>query len=76
MEDKILLEHLNNYFLKTDTDIDSYIKHNEISLHDYKLLTLSLLSELLFECIPCYNYKKVINNIDNKDFMNDEENYL
>ena len=76
MNDKKLLGYLNDYFLMGDCYIEDYVKNNDISQHDYKLLTLSLLNINLFKSINCNIYEKVINNIDNEDFMNDEENYL
>lgn len=79
MKDKKLLDLLDNYLLFNEgeekEELKQYINNNDISKEDYKKLSLVLIQKNLFDYIDCNNFKKVINNIDNIDFMNDEDNY-
>ena len=59
--------------------LTEYIKKNykEISDSDFKKVVLSLLNQNnLFDYIPCCNYSVVIDNIDDDEFLNDEDNYF
>ncbi len=79
MRDKKLLELLDNYFLLNEKeDIKKYIlnNYNKISKNDLKKVILSLINRSIFEWCNCNKYQDVISNIDNADYMNDEDNYI
>lgn len=77
MKDIKLLELLENYFLMNECEeLVNYIKRVEIDESDYKKIILCLAKKDLFNYADCNCYKKLIENIDNEDFMNDESNYI
>ena len=79
MRDKKLLELLDNYFsLNEKEDIKNYIlnNYNKINKNDLKKVILSLLNRSTFEWCNCNKYKDVISNIDNLDYMDNEDNYI
>lgn len=79
MKDKKLLELLDNYFLLDEKEeIKDYIlaNFNKISKNDLKKAILSLLNRNIFLWCNCNRYKDVISNIDNIDYMNNEDNYI
>ena len=79
MRDKKLLELLDNYFsFNEKEDVKNYIlnNYNKISKNDLKKVILSLLNRSIFECCNCNKYQDVISNIDNLDYMDNEDNYI
>lgn len=78
MKDKTLLNLLENYLLDETKDLENYIIKNsdKISKNDYKKLTLVLLKKRFFDYVNCNHYINVIENIDNEEFINDENNYI
>lgn len=77
MNNKKLMELLEEHFISNKkNEFVDFIKNTELTINDYKKLALVLIQAKLFDYIPIYNYAKVIENIDNEEFMNNEENYF
>ena len=79
MKDKKLLELLDNYFsFNEKEEIKDYILANfdKISKNDLKKAILSLLNKNIFFYADIRTYQDIINNIDNKNWLNNESNYI
>lgn len=78
MEDKQLLKILKNYLLKIDNkdSIFQYIKRHNVSNNDLNKLEKVLSMGNFWEYVNSNNIEKIIENIDNENFMNDENNYM
>lgn len=81
MENKVLFDLICDYVsydINNDLkqEISDYIMENNISNNDLKKVCLVLLNKGLFDYVSCYNYGKIIENIDNKSFMENEDNFF
>lgn len=78
MEDKQLLELLKNYLLKIENKdtIFQYIKTHNISNNDMNKLEKVLSMGSFWEYVNLNNIEKIIDNIDNENFMNNENNFI
>lgn len=78
MEDKILLDLIESFLLKLDNgELFDYILKNKIKEEDMKKLSLCLSKSFDFwNSINCNRFKVVIQNIDNINFIDNEDNYL
>ena len=78
MENKQLLELLKNYLLKIENKdtIFQYIKTHNISNNDMNKLEKVLSMGSFWEYINLNNIEKIIDNIDNENFMNNENNFI
>ena len=79
MKDKKLLELLENYFsFNEKEEIKDYIFSNfeKISKNDLKNIILSLLDKNIFFYADIKHYQEIIKNIDNKNWLDDESNYM
>lgn len=78
MENKQLLELLKNYLLKIENKdtIFQYIKTHNISNNDMNKLEKVLSMGNFWEYVNLNNIEKIIDNIDNENFMNNENNFV
>lgn len=78
MENKQLLELLKNYLLKIENKdtIFQYIKTHNISNNDMNKLEKVLSMGNFWEYVNLNNIEKIIDNIDNENFMNNENNFI
>lgn len=78
MENKQLLELLKNYLLKIENKdtIFQYIKTHNISNNDMNKLEKVLSMGSFWEYVNLNNIEKIIDNIDNENFMNNENNFI
>lgn len=75
MKDKTLLDLLESYLLGIDDSLFIYIKKHKIDEEDKKKIDLCLqLGKAFWENINSNRIKAIILNIDNEDFINDEDN--
>ena len=75
MKDKTLLDLLESYLLGIDDSLFIYIKEHKIDEEDRKKIGLCLqLGKAFWENINSNRIKTIIFNIDNENFMNDEDN--
>lgn len=78
MKNKQLLELLKNYLLKIENKdtIFQYIKTHNISNNDMNKLEKVLSMGSFWEYVNLNNIEKIIDNIDNENFMNNENNFI
>lgn len=79
MKNKKLLDLLDNYFsFDEKNNLQEYILTNfdKISQNDLKKTILSLLNKNIFFYADIRKYQDIINNIDNKTWLNNESNYI
>ena len=79
MKDKKLLELLENYFsFNEKEEIKDYIFTNfdKINKNDLKKIILSLLDKNIFFNADIGKFQEIIKNIDNKNWLDDESNYI
>lgn len=78
MKNKQLLELLKNYLLKIENKdtIFQYIKTHNISNNDMNKLEKVLSMGNFWEYVNLNNIEKIIDNIDNENFMNNENNFI
>ena len=75
MKDKTLLDLLESYLLGIDDNLFVYIRQHKIDEEDKKKMDLCLqLGKAFWENINSNRIKTIIFNIDNENFMNDEDN--
>ena len=75
MKDKELLKLLENYIIKLDSgELNGYIWNNDICLEDLRRVALVLSKADFWDYVDVNNAVDIINNIDNIDFLNDENN--
>lgn len=75
MKDKELLKLLENYIIKLDSgELNRYIWNNDICLEDLRRVALVLSKGDFWDYVDVNNAVDIINNIDNIDFLNDENN--
>ena len=57
--------------------LKEYIKNNKLTEKEYRTIILTILNiKNLFDYIPCYNYRIVMENIENEEFLDNEDNYM
>ena len=75
MKDKKLLGLLENYIIKIDSgELNEYIRKNTICSEDLKRVALVLSKGTFWDYVDVNKAVKIINNIDNIDFMDNENN--
>ena len=75
MQDKKLLELLENFVIKLDNgELNEYIWNNYICQGDLRRTALVLSKGDFWDCIDTTKTIDIIENIDNFDFLNDENN--
>lgn len=75
MKDKELLKLLENYIVKLDGgELNEYIWNNDICQEDLRRTALVLSKGDFWDYIDTNKAIDIIENIDNIDFLNDENN--
>lgn len=75
MKDKELLKLLENYIVKLDSgELNEYILNNDICQEDLRRTSLVLSKGDFWDYIDVNKAIDIIENIDNIDFLDDENN--
>ena len=75
MKDKELLKLLENYIIKLDSgELNEYIWNNDICQEDLRRTALVLSKGDFWDYIDTNKAIDIIENIDNIDFLDDENN--